>query len=185
MSKADGSLSSPAPQYYSAFKVKYRLGMQDPEETEARHHTVLFIETDLDGAGWIHDVSGDLTSSSGMQYLRTEGCRPEICETFYNKKLLGRVHARDYPAAVERVCHAHPPPHRQKAFNAKTMRTEACRPDGTFYSTDEPRPRFFKCTEWIEDKVIPDLYRVGIIQQSSNAIISGPCDNGDLSLNTL
>lgn len=159
-------------QYYNVFKVKYHLAMQDPDEPQTRYHTILFVEKDPspagNGGGYIHNVTGDLTSPSGMYYeTKYEHSRPETCETFHRKEFLGRVRAVDYHAsAVDEICRARPPPQRQKAFNPRTMRTEACRPDGEFYSDlGEMRPPYFKCTEWTEEKVIRALYRVGVVQR--------------------
>ena len=59
-------MSEAAPQSFKVFKVKDKLAMQDPEETETRYHTVIFVQTSSDGSGWIHHVAGDITI--GMKY---------------------------------------------------------------------------------------------------------------------
>ena len=156
-------MSEATPQSFKVSKVKDMLAMQDPEETETRYHTVIFVETDSsDGSGWIHHVTGDITN--GMKYERKPGNAPETSEAFHRKEVLGIVYASDYPDAMETVLHVQTPPHSQKAFNLRTYRTEAFKPDGTFYGGHEQRPRLFKCTEWVEEKATPALLQGGIIQ---------------------
>jgi hypothetical protein len=147
---------------YAVFKVKEHLLLQDPDETSTRYHTVIFVETDQDGSGWIHQVAGDITT--GMQYERKRSGKPEASESHYTKQFLGHISVSDYPAAMDTICQSIPPPHKQKAYNAKTNRTEACKADGTFYGLGETRPPFFKCTEWTEQKVIPALLAQGVMK---------------------
>lgn len=176
--------------FYKVWLVKDRLLMPDPEETTARYHTSIFIETrpttnktdghdttadghqdktrthDMDEIhGWIHEVTGDISTSTGMTYIRRPALHaPESSETFHAKEFLGFVLASEYPDNVERVCQAVSPPHCQKKFNTVTMRYEGFKPDGSFYGVGERAgkgPEYFKCTEWTEQKVIPMLYREG------------------------
>jgi hypothetical protein len=155
-------MSEAAPRSFKVFKVKDKLDMPDPEETETRYHTVIFVRTSLDGSGWVHHVTGDITN--GMKYERKPGNAPESSEVFHRKDVLGNVQASDYPDAMDRILLLQPPPHPRKAFNIRTYKTEACKPDGTFYGQHEQRPKFFKCTEWVEEKAIPALLQGGIIQ---------------------
>src|SRR6201992_2990795 len=86
-------------QEYMVFKVKEHLLLQDPEETATRYHTVIFVETDQDGSGWIHQVAGDITT--GMQYQRKRSEKPEASESHHAKEYLGYISASDYPAAID------------------------------------------------------------------------------------
>ncbi|EER42870.1 conserved hypothetical protein [Histoplasma capsulatum H143] len=122
--------------------------MQDPEETETRYHTVIFIVTDDNGDGYIHHVTGDITA--GMAYLPKQGKQPETSQTFHRKEFLGLVQKSKYPEEVNR-----------------TMRYEQFKPDGSFYAPGEPRPRYFKCTEWTETKAIPALFQAGVLEQGA------------------
>nr|POE94581.1 hypothetical protein CFP56_16820 [Quercus suber] len=147
----------------NVYKVRYRLAMQDPDMPSPRYHTVIFVETEADFSGFVHHVTGDLVSQGGMRYERKRGNRPEESGTFFNKELLGTVLSSQYPMTFDRVCAAQPAPPRQKAFNIETRRTEPIKPDGTFYSSGEPRQPLIKCTEWTELQAIPALRQAGLI----------------------
>ncbi|WEW57727.1 hypothetical protein PRK78_003194 [Emydomyces testavorans] len=149
--------------HYEVYKVKYNLAMQDPEETETRYHTVIFVVTDDDGDGTVHHVTGDITS--GMKYQRRPGTRPESSQTFHSKEFIGWIAKSKYPTEIDNVCMSVPAPHAQKRFNPQSMRYEAFKPDGSFYAPGEDRPRYFKCTEWTENKAIPALCQAGVIEQ--------------------
>jgi hypothetical protein len=149
------------PQHYDVYKVRYGPVLADPDVPGTRYHTVIFVQTETDGRGYIHHVTGDLVT--GMRYERKPGSRPENSHTFHDKTLLGRVAKSKYPAELDRVCQAQPAPPRQKAFNTKTMKTEPVKPDGTFYGPGDPRPKLVKCTEWTENQVIPALQRGGLL----------------------
>lgn len=87
-------------QGYNIYKVQYKLGLQDPLIPGVRYHTLVFVETDADGGGWIHHVTGDITSVRGMTYQRKRGRRPEESNTFHQKTYLGQVPMSDYPDVV-------------------------------------------------------------------------------------
>lgn len=146
------------PQHYDVYKVRHGPVMADPDVPGIRY---IFVQTRLDGTGYIHHVTGDLVT--GMRYEKKRGSRPEDSQSFHDKTLLGRVAKSKYPAELDRVCQAQPAPSRQKAFNTKTMKTEPVKPDGTFYGPGDPRPRLIKSTEWTEDRVIPALRRGGLL----------------------
>ncbi|RMJ26886.1 hypothetical protein PHISP_02255 [Aspergillus sp. HF37] len=152
--------------YYEVYKVKYKLALQDPEETETRHHTVLFIATDANGDGCIHEVVGDIVT--GMAYQTRRDSQPESSPSFHDKEFLGLVAKTRYPGEVNRVCMALPPPHAQKRFNPTAARYEAFKPgyDGgvSFYARGEGRPKYFKCTEWVENRAIPALFEAGVLE---------------------
>ncbi|KAL4783105.1 hypothetical protein BJX76DRAFT_358339 [Aspergillus varians] len=155
---------APPSTHYEAYIVKSTLAMQDPDEPETRYHTVIFIVTNDNGSGVSHDVNGDITS--GMTYQVKEAPKPETSETFHRKEFLGLVQKAKYPEEVDRVCRSVPPPHVQKRFNTRTMRYEQFKPeDGSFYAPGETRPRYFKCTEWTEGKVVPALFQVGVLER--------------------
>ena len=151
-------------QGYRIYKVQYKLGLQDPAFTETRYHTVLFVETDADGGGRIHHVTGDIASSSGLMYQSKSGRPPEQSDTFHQKFYLGLVRAADYPDVVEQLLQSLTPPPRQRRFNPSTMAWEQCKPDGTPYGPHETRPPYRKCTEWTEQQAIPTLQQHGLIR---------------------
>jgi hypothetical protein len=148
---------------YNVFKVKYTIAMPDPDMPSPRYHNVIFVESEPNGDGIIHHVTGDITS--GMTYATKNGKRPEQSQTFYGKEFLGTVNAQDYPHRVDQILRAQPPPPKQKHFNIKTMRTEQMKPDGTFYEPGEPRPPMVKCTEWTVNQAIPALYSSGVLRK--------------------
>ena len=151
--------------YYKVYKAQYVLGLQDPAFNETRYHTVVFIETDADGGGYIHHVTGDIASPDGMEYQRKRGRQPEQSDTFHGKTYLGRVRASDYPDVVERLLQSLPRPPRQRRFNPNKMLWEQCKPDGSYYSPHEAPPPYMKCTEWTEQMAIPTLQQHGLILQ--------------------
>jgi len=147
---------------YNVWEVRFKLGIQDPDSPETRYHTVIFVETNADGSGYIHHVEGELVI--GMKYVAKSFRRPEIFKSFHNRELLGKVLKSDYPDGVNRVCEAQPPPEPQKKYNTKTNRTEPIKSDGTFYEPGETQAPMVKCTEWTERRAIPALKAAGILK---------------------
>jgi hypothetical protein len=98
--------------------------MQDHLIPGVRYHTVVFVETDADGGGYIHHVVGDIASANGMTYQRKPGRPPQHSETFHGKVYLGQIRVCDYPNAVEQVLRTVPPPPRQRVFNTVSMAYE-------------------------------------------------------------
>jgi hypothetical protein len=106
---------------------------------------VIFVGTNSDGSGFIHHVTGDFVT--GMRYERKIGKIPEESGIFHNKELLGKIQATNYPARVDQVCTAQPPPPPQKRFNPKTNKTKQFKPDRTFYAPNESREKIKKYTK--------------------------------------
>lgn len=151
---------------FNVYRVQFAMAMTDPDMPSPRYHNVIFVETDADGSGTVHHVTGDITS--GMVYAtRIEG-RPEDSEIFVQKDFIGTVESATYPAKIHAVLEALPPPPKQKRFNIKTMRTEQMKPDGSFYEPGEERPRMVKCTEWTVEQAIPALYASGILRREAD-----------------
>lgn len=165
---------------YKVYKIQYRLGVQDPMMgNETRYHNVLFVETRADGGGQIFHVTGDLVS--GMRYENKPGQNPELSQTYHAKTYLGRIRLEDYPARLDQVLQTVPPPHRQRAFNPRTMATEQCKPNGSFYEANEQRPPYIKCTEWTEQKALPALYRYQLLR---NDLDQAPLGGGSSQAQT-
>lgn len=188
-------MSVPTVEYFTAWKIKEHLTMPDPEETRTRYHTYLFIRKDTSTsspladkenttappmsdddniAGWTHEVTGDISTATGMNYLhKPVACSPEHSDVFYAKQFLGYVRANGYPGNVDVVCQSIPPPGCQKKFNTETMRYEGVvfedvdgdegRRTWRFYEPGEERKAYFKCTEWLEERVLPKLVADGVI----------------------
>jgi hypothetical protein len=70
-------------QGYNIYKIQYNLGLQDPAFTETRYHTVVFVETDANGGGYIRNVIGDMVAQSGMTYQSKRADPPEQLDTFH------------------------------------------------------------------------------------------------------
>lgn len=153
-------LVMPPEKRYRVFKVKDGPIMSDPDVPGPRYHTVIFVETNADGSGYVHHVTGDLVK--GMEYQRRPGGRPEDSETFYQKPFLGTVSASSYPESVNKVCKSLPAPPPQKSFNLRTMKTEPIKPDGSFCQPGESRSTLIKYTEWTEEHAIPALQQAHV-----------------------
>lgn len=130
-----------------------------------RYHTTLFVPIEKDGKGHLHHVTGDITSSNGMEYDKKFRDAPEESQTFFSKELLGYTDVQGYPGSWDRVLKRLPTPPQQKAFNMKTMKNEPfkTRSPLTFYEPGEPRKPLWKCTEWTLEYAIPALKKEGLI----------------------
>jgi len=150
------------PEKYKVWHVQYKLSLIDPDMPQPRYHHVIFVETDKDGGGYIHHVTGDITS--GMSYQRKRAQHPGNSDSFHTMDFLGYIASSGYPGAVDDVLKSLTSPGRQKAFNPKTYKTEPIKDDGTFYSPGEPRKRLKKCTEWTLEQAIPALKANKLLQ---------------------
>jgi hypothetical protein len=169
---------------YPVYKICHKIAIPDPDMRQPRFHTVLFVlissSPSLDpnipgptpsasvpfspsGSGFIHHVTGDLVT--GMRYETRPETNPQELETFHDAELLGTVDADTYPGNVDAVCRACEPPGRQKGFNVWTGRTEPLKEGGVFYEPGEEKKRLVKCTEWVEEGVIPALTRAGVLMR--------------------
>ncbi|KFX91447.1 hypothetical protein O988_07747 [Pseudogymnoascus sp. VKM F-3808] len=151
---------------FNVYRVQFAMAMQDPEMPSPRYHNVIFVETETDGSGAVHHVTGDITS--GMVYATRPEGPPEKSEIFASKEFIGTVESATYPDKIHAVLKELPPPPKQKKFNIKTMRTEQMKADGSFYELGEERPRMIKCTEWTVEQAIPALYASGVLQKRPN-----------------
>lgn len=136
-------------QQYHVYIVKSHLSIPDPDLPSPRYHTAIFVETETNGDGYAHHVTGDITSVGGMRYEKKFEARPELSDTFYSQDLLGLTDASTYPNSWDDLLRQVPSPPRQKAFNPKTMRTEPFKTESplTFYEPGEVRQPLAKCTE--------------------------------------
>ncbi|KAF3911515.1 hypothetical protein ABW20_dc0108166 [Dactylellina cionopaga] len=147
---------------YNVYRIEYTIAVPDPDMPSPRYHNVIFVETEANGSGRIHNVIGDVVT--GMTYATRLEENPMTSETFFAKHYLGTVRISDYPVTVNETLWAIPPPGKQKSFNPTTMRTEQHKAPGVFYAPGEPRPPMVKCTEWTINQAIPALLTAGIIQ---------------------
>lgn len=159
-------------QWYAVYKLKFSLAIQDPDTTGIRYHTTLFVETSsTDGSGFIHHVTGDITSEQGMYYEKKSKGPPEQSQTFHEKQFMGYTTSTTYPQGWDNVLSRVPAPPKQKAFNIATMKTEPFKTLNplTFYEPGESRAPLIKCTEWTEQRAIPALQSLGLIQEATAA----------------
>ncbi|KAI9934789.1 hypothetical protein ASPWEDRAFT_44301 [Aspergillus wentii DTO 134E9] len=154
------------PEKYPVSLIRFTLALDDPDLPSPRYHTTIFVETEIDGSGWLHQVNGDITSPGGMQYDPKFSSKPEDTENFYSSAPLGVTDASIYPSAWNALLRGLPAPPRQKAFNTKTFKTEPFKTlePLTFYEPGEPRRPLVKCTEWTLNGAIPALRSAGLIQ---------------------
>ncbi|KAI0415270.1 hypothetical protein F5X98DRAFT_388924 [Xylaria grammica] len=125
-----------------------------------RYYTVLFVELKPRGSGVMYHVVGSITD--GMRFQSREFHWPEHSE-YYNSMLMGCTPKTGHPSAWEALLQAVPPPHKQKAFNVRIMKTEPVKSWDplTFYSPGEFR------REWTEQRAIPSLQRAGLLVPAS------------------
>lgn len=152
-------------QQYRVYIVKSILTMLDLDLPQPRYHTAIFIETEANGSGYVHYVTGDITSVGGMSYEKQFSGLPEQSDTFHAKDLLGVTDASTYPSLWDDLLQQIPPPPRQKAFNLKTMRTEPFKAENPliFYEPGKSRRSLVKCTEWTLERAVPALRSAGLI----------------------
>ncbi|KKP07305.1 hypothetical protein THAR02_00629 [Trichoderma harzianum] len=158
------------PQWYPVYKLKFTLAVQDPDMPQPRYHTVVFVETDVDGGGTKFHVIGDITSS--ISYESTTFHIEENSQPLHSKELLGYTKTVNFKQEWDSILKSLPPPPKQKAFNIETMKTETVKEWDplTFYNPGEYRKPLIKCTEWTEKQAIPALLKAGLIPET--AIIS-------------
>ncbi|KAM0124230.1 hypothetical protein ACHAP3_010492 [Botrytis cinerea] len=158
---------------HKIYKVQWHLAIQDPLMPQIiRYHTNIFIETSPDGSGTIYEVNGDIVSVSGMSYFNFPSPPPESFDSFYQRTPLGEIAVSDLEE-VTRVLKSIPPPPRQRWFNPRSMKMEACKVDGTPYRYQEEVPKFWKCTEWTNEKAIPALWAKGLIRMVDSKEVVG------------
>ena len=161
--------------YYPVYKLRFSLAMPDHDMPQPRYHTTIFVVTNQeDESGIVHHVTGDITSSHGMQYEWKPRPRPEESTTYHDKELLGYTLANGYPTSFDNVLKNVPAPSQQKAFNMNTMRTEPFKTLSplTFYEQGEVRRPLIKCTEWANDRAVPALQAAGLIVTQLSASTS-------------
>lgn len=151
---------------YPVFLTRFHLGMQDPHASGPRYHTTIFVASEADGSGILHQVTGDISSPRGMYYYPNLTDPPEHSETFYSKEQLGVTDASTHPDSWRRILNQLPAPPLQKAFNMKTRQTEPFKTMNplVFYEPGEERKPLVKCTEWTLDTAIPALKSAGLIR---------------------
>jgi len=93
---------------YNVFRIRYGIAIADPDMPSPRYHNVVFVETETNGGGYIHHVTGEITS--GMSYASKSAKRPEDSDAFYAKDYLGTIQISNYPHRMDDVLKAQPPP---------------------------------------------------------------------------
>ena len=76
-------LSSKMSVQYPVFLTRFHLGMQDPHGygSGPRYHTTIFVASEADGSGILHQVTGDISSPRAMYYYPSLMDPPEHSET--------------------------------------------------------------------------------------------------------
>ncbi|ESZ93707.1 hypothetical protein SBOR_5892 [Sclerotinia borealis F-4128] len=149
---------------HKIYKIQWHLAFQDPLMPQTtRYHTNIFIETQSDGSGTIHEVNGDIVSINGMTYFQIPSPPPQSLESFYRRSLLGEIDISDLEEVTEVLKSTAAPP-RQRWFSPRSMKMEACKVDGSPYGEGEKVPAYWKCTEWTNEKAIPALLAKRLIK---------------------
>jgi hypothetical protein len=147
------------------YRLKFKMGMQDPDVDGERQHTTLFVATGANGSGDQFHVTGDVTSTGGMVYERKTDQDPRLAEDLHSIVEIGATAIDEhYPESWDAVLQAWTPP-QQKAFNISTMRTEPFKTlvPLVFYEPAEQKKVLLKCTEWTEQFAIPSLEARGLL----------------------
>ncbi|KAL4961127.1 uncharacterized protein BDV14DRAFT_204124 [Aspergillus stella-maris] len=147
---------------YKAYLLRYVLTIQDPDLPQPRYHTTIFVETSLPspstfntttpplGTGTIHQVTGDITSPSGMYYFPQPKSDLDAEQQPHSIEFIGVTPKSTYPENWDKLLRSIKPPGQQKMFNVKTMRTGPFKTlhPLTFYEEGEARRLLVECTEW-------------------------------------
>lgn len=154
------------PGQFQVFYVRFHLAEQDPEIPGQQYHTTIFVQTDPDGSGTLHHVTGDISSRNGMRYVPTRRGPPRCAQTFESMEHLGITDAVTHPELWSTLLSTIPSPPQQKAFNIVTRRFEQFKTlePLTFYEPEEPRQPLIKCMEWTLNRAIPALKCSGLIR---------------------
>ncbi|KAL4947039.1 hypothetical protein BDW69DRAFT_204821 [Aspergillus filifer] len=173
------------PEKYKVYLLLYTLAIQDPDLPQPRYHTTIFVETcppspspstpnpDSDfnsttpslGTGTIHQVTGDITSTTGMHYLPQPKSSMDAEQQPHSIEFIGLTPKSTYPEQWNKLLRSIKPPGQQKAFNVRTMRTEPFKTLDplTFYEEGEERTPLVKCTEWTLNEAVPALREGGLL----------------------
>ncbi|CAD6456280.1 dada3357-c803-4ca0-9520-94aecaf79a27-CDS [Sclerotinia trifoliorum] len=158
---------------HKIYKIQWYLAFQDPLMPQTtRYHTNLFIGTFPNGSGTIYEVNGDIVSVNGMSYFQFPSPPPKSVESFYRSTLLGEVNTSDLHRVTE-LLKGIPAPQRQRWFNPRSMKVEACKVDGSPYVVGDDVPPFWKCTEWTNGMAIPALWENGLIKMVDGGEVVG------------
>ena len=159
---------------YHVYRNLYRIALPDPDFNYTRFHNSIFVETEANGGGYVHQVVGDTVT--GLAYEKRQEPSPDQSESLEKRIYLGQIRASAWPSAIDDLLQNLPAPPRQKRFSPLTMRYERCRPDGSWYAEHEQPPPLWKCTEWVEEKAIPALRRSGLLHSGGtfDAVLSSP-----------
>lgn len=57
------------PRQLQVFLIRFYLAEQDPDVPGQHYHCSILVETEADGSGTLHHVTGDIGSRHGMQYV--------------------------------------------------------------------------------------------------------------------
>ena len=157
---------------HPVYLIRFTQTLTDPDMPTPRYHTTLYVSPVHQTSpqpGYLHEVTGDITSPKGMHYQkRPTASHPRTAapDTFFSEEWLGYTDVRGYPESWDRVLQALPAPPQQKAFNRESMRTEPVKSlvPLRFYESGEARGELWKCTEWTFQLAVPALRREGLIR---------------------
>ncbi|KAL4940232.1 SGNH hydrolase-type esterase domain-containing protein [Aspergillus oleicola] len=114
------------PETYEVYLLRYTLSLPDPDLLGPRYHTAIFVETGPPSSsiGTLHQVTGDITSPSGMYYFPQPKSEVDKDQQPHSVEYIGITPKSSYPEQWDKCLRDIPPPGQQKAFNVRTMRTE-------------------------------------------------------------
>lgn len=112
------------PGQFLVFFARFHLAEQDPEIPGQQYHTTIFVETDTDGSGTIHHVTGDISTRNGMRYVPARRGPHRSAQSFQSIEYLGVTDAITHPELWSALLSTIPSPPQQKAFNTVTRRFE-------------------------------------------------------------
>lgn len=150
---------------HDVYLVEYKLGMIDPDRPEEKFHLAIYVDTEMGKSGFLHHVTGNITSTKGMTYTPKSSMYPSGAPSFSSMRKIGVTKS---PHAWENALKQVQTPPQQKAFNGKTMKTEPfkTRRPLTFYEPNEARKPLIKCSEWVIERALPFLRQKGLLIDS-------------------
>lgn len=154
------------PGQLQVFFVRFHLAEQDPDIPGQRYHCSIFVKSEADGSGTLHNVTGDIGSRRGMQYVSVFRGPPQNAQSFDSMERLGVTDSITHPELWEALLSSIPKPPQQKAFNTWTRRFEPFKTlePLTFYEPEEPKKPLVKCMEWTLDEAITKLRSSGLLR---------------------
>jgi hypothetical protein len=151
--------------FYRVFVVRFLFRVEDADPPQ-RYHTAVFVETEQDGSGYLHEVDGNTAAVQSTDYSCRFTERPEKAQVFLDKEQIGFADISAHPQAWNELLSQIPYPPQQPTINNATTQTGQSKilDPAKFYERGESRRPLSTCTEWTVEQAIPALRAAGFLQ---------------------